>query len=120
VLPSEIKPGDIWRRRVDGKTYVVAKIWLDDSIEGYRLVTNLKKKFHIFYPERPELVRRSVPCGWPRCDLHCGKCMLYRESDERQAKIRGEDPEASADRERQKKAKRKKDAKTERHTLRRD
>ena len=113
VLPSEIKPGDIWKRRTDAKSYPVAKIWYDPAIDGYRLLTTTKKKFHIFYPELPELVRRLVQCGYPRCDLHCGKCMLYVDADERQAKIRGEDPDASADRERQKKAKRKKEAKKE-------
>jgi len=114
VLPSEMKAGDIWKRRTDGRAYPIVRVWWDPKMDGYRVLTSNKKRFHIFYPELPELVRRSVECGWPRCDLHCGKCMLYVESDERQAKIRGEDPEASADRERQKKLKRKKDARTDR------
>jgi hypothetical protein len=123
VLPSEIKEKDIWKSPVDNrKTYVVIdlKPILDevDGIEGYRVFTAQKRSFQIFYPELPVLVRRHVLCGWPRCEFHCGKCMLYRESDERQAMIRGEDPEESASREKQKKAKRKKaDGKTPRPLL---
>ena len=110
VLPSEVKPKDIYRNAVDGKTYVVARLDPMES-DGFVLVTAQKKKLNIFYPELPVLVRRWVLCGWPRCDLHCGKCMLYRESDERQAMIRGDnDPAASAEREKMKKLKRKKEA----------
>jgi hypothetical protein len=69
VLPSEIRPGDIWKRRTDARSYPVAKIWaVTDPWEGYRLLTTTKKKFDIFHPDLPELVRRVVKCGYPRCD----------------------------------------------------
>jgi len=111
VLPSEIKPKDVFKSPLDGRGYVVLSISRGPDSESYLLQT-ARRSIGILYPELPVLVRRQVQCYWPRCELHCGKCMLYRESDERQAIIRGEDdPKASAEREQMKKLKRKKEAK---------
>lgn len=103
VLPLEVKAKDIWRSPLDGKIYSVTELQQVDP-DYFRLLTAQDKSFHIYHAQLPLLVRRSVPCGWPRCDLHCGKCMMYRESEER-AELLGIDREGSAVRERKTKKK---------------
>ena len=107
VLPSEIAPGDIWRYPIDGRSYAVASIEFDPELDGWRLTTAQKKAFYVLYANLPNLVKRLVPCGWPRCDLHCGKCMMYRESEDRRELLGIDKSETTSLKEKRKSKKRK-------------
>jgi len=81
VLPREIKPGDVWRQPVEEKLYSIktTKVFQD----GVVVQTKQGRKYYIAHLELPVLVRREVPCLWPRCDLHCGKCLMYETQEKR-------------------------------------
>jgi len=99
VQPSEILAGDILMRP-DGTIYAVARVSLHkstarhrphfpatqpDPLDEYIIETKQKRRFLILYPNLPVLVKRDVICGWPRCELHCGKCIgLAHDESERE------------------------------------
>ena len=117
VLPTEIKPGDVWRNPVNEKLHAVksAKVFQD----GIIMLTKQGKHFHIEHLELPVLVRRMVPCMWPRCDLHCGKCLMY-ESQEQRAEHLGiqEAREAEKRRELERRKQERQERAIERRTIR--
>jgi hypothetical protein len=85
ISPSDLKPADILIR--DGKIYAVSKVRYDKRGDAFHVKTGQGRTFVICYPELPILVKRLVECGWPKCDLHCGKCMRYAESEERRERL---------------------------------
>jgi hypothetical protein len=104
VLPREIKPGDIWRRRSHGKIYGVQRVYLVTPENGgesfYVVVTKQGREFQVRHAELPELVRCRVRCDWPICEFHCGKCMRYRASEERKEHLMGLKPKKKRSRRR--------------------
>ena len=79
--------------RPDGAMYGVTKVVRKIARDGdprddeFRVYTSQKRTFLLLYPELPVLVKRDIPCGWPRCELHCGKCINYREEEDRRAEM---------------------------------
>jgi len=86
VLPAEIRKSDTILRPLDGRMYQVLSVlpspdpsaW-DDQEFKFTIRTGQKVTFTIHCPELPVLVKRDIPCGWPRCDLHCVRCMRIAE-----------------------------------------
>lgn len=92
VLPKEMQPGDVWRSPIDEKLHVVKSTKpFQDGI----VMRTKSQHFYIGHLDLPVLVKRAVPCSWPRCEFHCGKCMMY-ESDARRVALGVEIEESRA------------------------
>lgn len=85
VLPGELLRGDLLMRPRDQKIYQVVKV--SERDEMFTVSTGQKEKIILHFPALPVLVKRDVPCGWPRCELHCIKCMSYAAEEERRAEL---------------------------------
>lgn len=83
VLPREILRGDRIRCPLDAKKiYHVSKILITNerTDDEAVLVSTVEKRSCLIYcPDLPYIVKREVACGWPRCDLHCVRCMRIAE-----------------------------------------
>lgn len=91
VIPlGEIKKGDLLLRpSVNGKRYemfAVEKI-RPQRADGSIVIQTAQKLILMLFPELPILVKREVECGWPICDLHCGKCERYAEEERQRAEL---------------------------------
>jgi hypothetical protein len=81
VLPRELKPGDVWKGPLCDKLYFIKTTEMQE--DGLSITTKQGRKYFIVHLELPLLVRRMVPCMWPRCEFHCGKCLMYESQEQR-------------------------------------
>ena len=119
MQPREIEKGDLLMRP-DGAIYAVTSLKCkvvdgDPSCDEYIVGTAQKRRFLILYPTLPVLVKREVICGWPRCEVHCGKCMSLAEEEETRAQLlqsaNAVKPQAAKEREEERKHKNRKERK---------
>lgn len=89
VLPREIKSGDIWKQPEREPLFLISKVSKRPSEDCVYIETRQGPRFRIPTLTLPVIVKRRVPCGWPRCELHCGKCLLYAEAEQRRDKLLG-------------------------------
>jgi hypothetical protein len=86
VQLSDIQPGDLWRHPDhQGLLYLITKVF--QRSDSVILETGQARTFELRFLELPILVKRLVECGWPMCELHCGKCMRFAESETRRAEL---------------------------------
>ena len=94
---ADLKTGDLLLRP-EGKlwhTFLVVRI--TKRKDGTTTVaTGQRKDFELLFPELPILVKREVRCNWPRCELHCGKCMRYAEEEQRRDELLQRDTQRAA------------------------
>ena len=80
VLPAEIQNDDLFHG-TDGRLYSV-KAWhllITGYWDGVEVSTKQGPIFQVFHLELPLLVRRRIPCGGLRCELHCADCAKRNE-----------------------------------------
>jgi hypothetical protein len=90
VLPREIEHGDLLMRPRDQKIYQVTSV--REREEVFTVSTGQAEKIVLHFPNLPVLVKRDRACGWPRCELHCMKCMSYAAEEECRAELLNEKP----------------------------
>ena len=84
IRPAELERDDILLRP-DGTIYQVLSFVQNG--DEFLVRTGQRKHFVILYAELPILVKRPIVCGWPRCELHCGKCFRYSEEEQNRERL---------------------------------